>query len=384
MKTFFAILQKHMNSKTIIYPAQSGIGRSEYWYHILNCEREIVQNYNYCIFSFYIFIDRVFQAIFNEDDISEWIYEKYRNFYQILDNMFMLDHHKANALELFCKTQRTYWAFSRLARIFKIRCAKLQVSCDMYMTPIDPTKTRAIMIHQNGANYLFKLSDLINIVHSALSNSCYHFADPIFPKNPYTNMKFSVGTMYEIYYQTRRSDYKMPVLLNAFFQESFDLRRFVYNHEAIIRDIYIEDYVKKSPAETLYEETKFMIKTFNQKKRLRIHSDFPKDRLVDIMRPYLRLHLIYEYSISDTSKRSESYEILREKMNQFIDFNPQFGRKIMKRADGATGYHVTFNDKHADFKRSSLHPVRMGYDYESEDESEDESDDESDDEIVIT
>jgi hypothetical protein len=60
-------------------------------------------------------------------------------------------------------------------------------------------------------------------------------------------------------------------------------------------------------------------------------------------------------------------------MNQFIDYNPQFGRKIMKRADGATGYHVTFNDKHVDFKRSSLHPVRMVYDYESEYESDDEN-----------
>ena len=373
MKTFFAILQKHMNSKTVIYPAQSGIGRSEYWYHILNCEREIVQNYNYCIFSFYMFIDRVFQAIFNEDDISEWIYEKYRNFYQILDNTFMLDHHKANALELFCKTQRTYWAFSRLARIFKIRRAKLQVSCDMYMTPIDPVKTRAILIYQRGANYLFKLSDLINIIHNALSNSPYHFADPIFPKNPYTNIRFSIGAMYEIYYQIRHSDYKMPVLLNAFFQESFDLKRFVYNHEAIIRDVYLEDYVKKTPANELYLETLFMIKIFNRPKRLRIHNEFPKDRLVDIMRPYLRLYLIHEYSISDTSKRSESYEVLREKMNKFIEYNPQFGRKIMKRSSGSSSFHIDFNDKHVDFQHASVQTFSVLNNDSEYEESENES-----------
>jgi len=357
MKTFFAILQKHMNSKVVIYPSRDKIGRFDFWHHVINEEREIIQNYTQAIYLFYFFIDEAYCGVSNDDDLEDWICEKYLHFSKILGNMFLLDNYKANALELFCKSQRTYWAFSHLARIFKIRRAKLQVYSDMYMRPIDQAKTRSIMIHQNGAKYLFKLSDLINIVHSSLTNSCYHFADPIFPKNPYTNMKFSVGTMYEIYYQIRHSDYKMPVLLNAFFQESFDLRRFVYNHEALIRDIYIEDYVKKSPAETLYEETKFMIKVLNQPRRLRIHIDFPKDRLVDIMRPYLRLHLIYEYSLSDTSKRSESFELLREKIKRFIDYNPQFGRKIMKCADGATGYHVTFNDKHVDFEHSSVQSV---------------------------
>jgi hypothetical protein len=166
----------------------------------------------------------------------------------------------------------------------------------------------------------------------------------------------------------------MPVLLNAFFQESFDIKRFAYNHEAIIRDVYLEDYVKKTPANELYLETLFMIKLFNRPKRLRIHNDFPKDRLVNIMRPYLRLYLIHEYSISDTSKRSDSYETLQEKMNRFIEYNPQFGRKIMKRSDGASGYHVEFNDKHVDFKHSimrSFHPVSIqSGDEESDSESE--------------
>jgi hypothetical protein len=158
----------------------------------------------------------------------------------------------------------------------------------------------------------------------------------------------------------------MPVLLNAFFQESFDLRRFVYNHEALIRDIYIEDYVKKSPAETLYEETKIMIKTFDRPKRLRIHRDFPKDRLVDIMRPYLQFHFTHEYSISDTSKRSESFELLREKIKRFIDYNPQFGRKLMKRNSVGNGYHVAFNEDHVDFKHTSVHISSAVYNYESE------------------
>lgn len=378
MKTFFVILQKHMNSKTVIYPALSQIGRYEYWERVLTKERETIQNYNYCIFVFYWFMDEVHQKAFDEYDVDGWAYEKYQHFSKIIDNMFILNHHKENAVELFYKSQRTYWAFSRLARIFKMRRAKLQVFCDMYMMPIDPVKTRAILVYQDGAKYLFKLTDLINIIHNALSNSPYHFADPIFPKNPYTNIEFSIGTMYEIYYQIRHSDYKMPALLNAFFQESFDLRRFAYNHEAVIRDIYLEDYAKKTPANELYIETLFMIKMFNRPKRLHIHNEFPKDRLVDIMRPYLRLYFIHEYSISDTSKRSESYETLREKMKQFIDYNPQFGRKIMKRNDVGTGYHVEFNDKHMEFTHSSNWSIDIpNYHYEESEESE-ESDDESD------
>ena len=359
-----------MNSKTVIYPSLTGLGRSEYWQHVFTKERETIQTYS--TFAFYWFIDHLYQSVFDcDDDVSGWVYEKYQHFSKILDNMFILDHHKANALDLFCKSQRTYYAFSRLALLFKVRRAKLQVSFDMYMTPIDPIKTRAITIYQGGSKYMFKLSDLINIINSALSNSPYHFADPIFPKNPYTNIEFSFGAMYEIYYQIRRSDYKMPLLLNAFFQESFDLRKFVYNHEALIRDVYIEDYVKTSPAETLYIETECMIQIFNRPKRLQIHDEFPKERLVDIMRPYLRLYLIHEYSISDTSKRSDSYETLREKMKRFIEYNPQFGRKIMKRNGVGTGYHAEFNDKHVEFTHSSNWSINIpNYHYEESEESD--------------
>jgi len=85
------------------------------------------------------------------------------------------------------------------------------------------------------------------------------------------------------------------------------------------------------------------------------------------------LYLIHEYSISDTSKRSESYTTLREKMNRFIEYNPHFGRKIMKRREGASGYHVEFNDKHVEFKRSSIWSVGSISNSIESDESGDES-----------
>lgn len=254
---------------------------------------------------------------------------KLGNLFKSLNNPFVDKKSYNKMLSIFCKTQKLYNSFTKLAKIWKRQKMAIQVNYDLGLNPIAVATTPAITVYQNGAGYIFKIADLINIFHSALVHSPNFFADPLFPKNPYTNLPFSRATLYNTYYAIKLSDYNMPLLFHLFWKVDFDIRAFTLNNEAIIRDVFIQDFVKTSTTDILYLYVKQMIKKIDKRRHLCIHSKFPQDTLVDIMRPYLHLYLLNLFSISHSDLKFNSHIKLQCKFARFIRFNPKFGRKLL-------------------------------------------------------
>jgi hypothetical protein len=118
------------------------------------------------------------------------------------------------------------------------------------------------------------------------------------------------------------------------------------------------------------------------KPRIYIDSDFPKEELVNIMRPYLHLYYVSMYSL-DEHKKLTSFSDLTRKLHKFYKHNPKFGRKIVKKElDSAFKYStkIEFNKDCANFnKNSSIEEFMKSHekclrnnDYSSDEESEEE------------
>lgn len=273
---------------------------------------------------------RNFSERYSNDELFTTLSKiKIGNLFKLLNNAFVDITVQDQILTMFCKTQKIYNGFTKFARLWRERKMPVQVDCDMGLNPIDITKVPAITVYQNGAGYIFKVSDLINIFHSALVNSPHFFADPLFPKNPYTNLPFGRATLYNAYYAIKHSDFNMPLLFHLFWEAEFNIQTFTYNNEAIIRDLFIKDFVKSSTTDILHFYVKQMIKRLDRRRSLHIHHEFPKDVLVDIMRPYLQLYLYNLFSISHGDSKFNAFVKLQQKFVRFILFNPQFGRKIL-------------------------------------------------------
>ena len=141
---------------------------------------------------------------------------------------------------------------------------------------------------------------------------------------------------------------------------NFDVDQFTYNNECLIRNIAIHKYVFITHFDLLHSKVKLMLNTYLDK--LYIHEDFPKETLVNIMRPYLHLHYLDKYAISGTIQKNESKQLLLAKLKQFYRYNPHFGKKkitfaqrqkftfgnIVKSKDRYPRV-ITFNDKHINF-----------------------------------
>lgn len=297
------------------------------------------------------------------------------------NNVFLTNEHKDTIAELFCKSQRLYFAFQNLLRRWKIKRLPIAVNVDLYMNPIDPNQSNTMTIYQNGTGYRFLLTDLIKIVNSSLLNTSHMFSRPIEPKNPYTNVPFTYSILHSIYNKIRYSNFKIPLLMQLYYNSNFNISNFTYDNEAILREHTIEDYLKSSEMIVLYNDSLRLFDLFEFTKKIRVDDDFPKDVLIKVMLPYLKLYLTYTYSLSDTDKKYNSYYHLRAKLRSFVNYNSRFGQKIMVRVETNNTntsnpfvvhkiYTATFNAKHINFYK----PLSNAECYDKNDTDDEDSD----------
>lgn len=274
----------------------------------------------------------------------------------ILDNIFYSSNNiQSKLLDVFSSSQRVNNAFSRLARKYKLKRATVKNKEDLGMEPIEEGTRNVIKIFQTDSFYLFRISDLINITNSALSNTEYFFVKPLAIKNPYNNIEFNLSTLYYIYYSIKASTFIMPQLFHLFFLTGFNVNLFTEHHEYLIRELAIKKSIYQGNVLELHQNALIIINTYFP--FFKIHPDFPKKRLVEIMSPYLLLYYKYRYSLETFESCKKHLRELQLKLASFFRFNEQFGRKhihVTKQLNPTTGkpeyiQHVTFNEDHPVF-----------------------------------
>ena len=212
-----------------------------------------------------------------------------------------------------------------------------------------------VQIIQHKRIYTFSLTEIMNIIVSSIANTSYFFSEPKTCKNPYTNLPFDKSSLYNIYFKVRSSSLLMNPLFHAFFISNFDIEEYQTVNEYIIREYSIKHYINKSPTGVLYPLVFDMITVMKFTKYIKIHKEFPKDKLVEIMKPYLYLFYLYEYSL-DNSRRDVAYDQLVVKLTKFTEYNPDFGKKIITKTQSKNPFLnedcddiITFNDKCCNF-----------------------------------
>lgn len=286
---------------------------------------------------------------------------KYRFFNEQLNNVFY-DAKTRNDFTLqFDKIQRTYNSFRKFAYIYKFRKSKIVVTDDLCSNPIQLNQRNIICIYQAGNRYLFNINDLNKIINTSLANSFMFFSTPLPIKNPYTNIPFNKSTLYNIYFFMRFNTDYTNELYNTFYKSNFNLTILLKRHEYMLREYTIEHYIDTSDTDTLHDDILNMIYMLNQiymtrDIELNIHEDFPKQTLIRVMKPYLRLWINCGYSLIP-SKAAYSANLLVRKFRNFVRRNRCFGRKIIKcervwslKTNSLRYKHIySFNETHTPF-----------------------------------
>jgi Pentapeptide repeats (8 copies) len=259
------------------------------------------------------------------------INKKFKYYTETINNMFLNSNTKKIIQEIFCKSQRNYHAFLHFAQRVRIKLAKMSITNDLSMAPIEPNQKNIVTIYQNKTKYPFTLSDIINIILTAITNAPSLFPEPLIPKNPYNNVPLSKSILYHIYWAIKSSNILMPSLINAYFRSNFNLNDFIINNEQAVREYAIKRYVINSPVTVLYDEIMQMLENNYSivKDTLDVDPNFPKVKLVEIMKPYLYLYIMKNDGIRGTEKRRVSNLLFKRELLNFVKYNPQFGRRTI-------------------------------------------------------
>jgi hypothetical protein len=255
---------------------------------------------------------------------------KFSSLNAILENTFYQNELKERIFDIFTRAQKHYHAFSRFGHIYRIKKNPYVVTDDLTLNPIDPNNKLTFILVEKKSNFLFNINEIINIIETAIGNAPNFFSEPLSPLNPYNNQELTHATLYNIYFQMKQIGRVIPLLFHCFFLENFNKDNFVEEHEPIIREYSIKKYVFNSPHTILYNSVISMLRINKYTKNLTIHQNFPKDLLVDIFRPFLFHHYIANYYIEGTPKTYKSKKLLYIKLRKFYEFNPGFGREIIK------------------------------------------------------
>ena len=234
-------------------------------------------------------------------------------------------------IDFFCKIQKTYHSFSRLAFIYKYKKSAMSVTRDIGLNDITINDKNILCIYHVNSRYLFNINDLIKIITTSITNSYMFFSQPLPSKNPYNNLPFTKSNLYNMYFFLKFKTNIYNDLFVKFFHCDFNLTTFYHKYEYLLREYILDNFIKNSTEDVLIEEIKKMINLFNKKttKKILINDEFPKKRLIKIMKPYLILYLQSYYSFVPIVKNN-AIVLLNSKLKKFQKFNPKFGRKIYK------------------------------------------------------
>ena len=274
----------------------------------------------------------------------------------VVNNIFVNERNADVILDLYMHVTRYIGLITRMTSRWKRRRMCVHNDADLLLLPISSYSPNIITtIIDRGEKYLFKISDLINLVFSALTNSEDRwYAAPTKIKNPYTGLPFSLGIIYNIFLTIHESPFRMPVLFNIFINTGCDLTVFGMNYECLLREIMIENNIRNLSTPELSIEIRNMLSTTTAYSPLerddeiivRIHESFPEDIMISIFKPYLAPYYTHKYSLNPFI-RHKSGETLVKKLIVFRKDNPMFGRRLISSTTRfASNRFITTRNRH--------------------------------------
>lgn len=244
----------------------------------------------------------------------------------VIDNVFLYEGVKDIFAAWFARMQRTYWGFTRLAILWKRRIPKIQIYTDLYMNELDIGHLHTYSLMQRGNVYLFTLSNLVNLITTAITNSVHFRHAPLHVKNPYNNIEFSKSDLYNIYFRVLDTYIKVPFFLRRFFECDFNIYRFKMECEVELREKAIREYANTVDYREVFGDVEAMIRKYDTNRYIRISNGFDRKLVVKAFRPFLATYYLSLFSFDATQQTYCKLQLERE-IPQFTYTNYLFGQR---------------------------------------------------------
>lgn len=273
----------------------------------------------------------------NKNHHSYFLKKKMEFMLEWKKNPFYTISTQSQILDIYQKLQKHYFAFCRLAWLWKYKKAiKTPVTTtDLMFNELDLSNVRNIPLYQNKSIYWFNLKELMRLFEGSL---CYSWEDDFVvssetPFNPYNRLVFKKYHLYNIYFHMHFSTpFVIPLFFHLWYLEDFNTYHFSNKHNKFVQTLCIKHYIRTVDykSKMLYQDICEMLSTNRYTSKWKIHQDFPRDILVNTLKPLLEKYYFLAYDIISHEERLNEETNLWNKLTQLYKKNPLFGRLKVK------------------------------------------------------
>lgn len=252
----------------------------------------------------------------------------------VLYNEFLNDQEKDACVDIFMRFQRVVLAINKLKHMYRRKkCTVYDVSTDLNLTPLcDYDECNVIELMENNTLYRFALIDLLRIFNTSLRMNEYLTCKPIHPRNPYTNLKFSIPNIYNIYYALLfNTRYVMKSHIHSYIEQCINLRTFYENNVFLLKSSSVVDFINNQSDNTLFRYVCEMFDDYSTFTIIRINREIQnKSKIIKKVEKLLYYYLLIQQFAYDDEIHIKYEAILIRLIKKFTALNPQFGRRVLR------------------------------------------------------
>lgn len=211
----------------------------------------------------------------------------------VQNNAYLSAEHRGHLTNIYAIACRRQMVLRQAFWTYRMKRKPAMNTTDLYMAPFEPHHP-IMAVFIDGTKYVFRVQEIQRTILTALEMSDYMFANPVFPKNPYTGMPFSYWTLYRIYVGVRLSPVELHPLFKYFADSGFNLNMFLMRYESLLRERHIAELLRNlTPIDELFD-VRTMVDVVNQ----RGNYNFPYVYPSEVSRPWLKLYYTHLYSMN--------------------------------------------------------------------------------------
>jgi hypothetical protein len=140
-------------------------------------------------------------------------------------------------------------------RILRKKSEHFDYNYSIGMEPLSDYKEMdKINMRLNERLYTFVLEDLHNIIKTAITNTSYLSVMPSKIKNPFTNIPFTLGQLYNIYLHFRyQKKFRVSNIVYSFWKNNFDYESFILENNFMLRKKAVRDHINEISHNELFD-----------------------------------------------------------------------------------------------------------------------------------
>jgi len=230
------------------------------------------------------------------------------------NNMFVPNEIKPVVSDMYCTVRKIRGLMKRLLyKRYKI-CNDKDLSCIPFT---DYKKSDYFELIDKSQRYLFKHSDMYNLIEASLTHTTYGMiSNHVAIKNPYTGIPFSTNLLYVILLKLKH----VPPLFSYFVKCQFRMDDFLLNYECLLRTHVIQKTLKelspqKKREEIIHMLSQITVYDFDTDDYLPILNPFHVNTDLLALEPLLLLYYNYQYSLNPYQRNVDHKRLLQRLLN---------------------------------------------------------------------